>query len=469
MLEHKQKQKLVQKLSPQQIQLMKLIQLPSLDLEKRIREEIEENPALEQNEPKNENEDIDVDKILEYSNDNTLGYNAGKRKTSVEDVLLYADYNDEKSGFEVLIDQLNFIELNETERKVAEYIIGNLDEAGYFLEDINASIDNLLFNFNIDIDKVLFEKVLKKIQLLEPKGIAATSLKNCMLTQLKSKNKTPIIKLAIDIISKEFELYVKKHYTQIIKKLDIKEEDFLEANSKIIKLNPKPGKALNYRNVKNQYVTVDFIVTKKDDELLIDMPKATNINLSINNEYKNILETYKETKNKTKTQRNAASFIKQKLDSAVWFIDAIKQRQNTLYKTMKGIMEYQKEYFMADGDIKKLKPMILKDISKHIQMDESTISRVVNNKYVKTDFGIYILKYFFSESLKNTDGEDISTKTIKKILQELIIEENKTKPLSDKTLSDLLLKKGYKVARRTVAKYREQLKIPISRLRKEIK
>ena len=470
MLKQKQKQKLTHKLSPQQIQLMKLIQLPDIELETRIKNELQENPTLEEeqkeeNPPENELEK-DFEKILK---DSTEYSSSSSSRLRADDLLRYADYNDDKTLYERLKDQIQFLSLTDSEQTVAEYIIGNLDDSGYFSEDIQSAIDNLLFSFNVEITQKVFEAVLEKVKKLEPVGIASRSLHECLLAQLNEKKKGIVTRTAIEIVTKYFEEFTKKHYPSLAKKLGVTNEELEGALASIHKLNPKPGKTLENQRKRTQYVTADFIITRKGDDFEVSMPKSRVPELTINREYKNMLEGYVEQKGQqTKQQKSTATFIRQKLNSALWFIDAIKQRQETLLKTIKGILEYQKEYFLSEGDAQFLKPMILKNIADLVSLDQSTISRVVNSKYVQTDFGFFKLKHFFSESLTTEAGEEVSSKAIKQILSDLIANETKAKPYSDLAISKKLKENGYLVARRTVAKYREQMNIPVSRLRKEV-
>ena len=484
MLKQSLQQKLLQKLSPQQIQLMKLLQVPTIALEQRIKEELESNPALE--------EGLDVEKDIDHEDHQDDGYNdENKRedfdlseyisddevpsyKTSIRN--LGADEDEKsmplsmgKSFHEALNAQLGLLKLSEQEKVVAEHLIGNLDDAGYLRRDVLSIMDDLAFYQNITTTEKELGKLLLSIQNMEPAGIGARDLKECLLIQIKRKNRSDLnVYLAEKIIDETFDEFTKKHYKKIIKKFEITEEELRLALDEILKLNPKPGGSMNETQRISQAVVPDFHLTIEDGKLNLTLNSRNAPDLKVSREYKNLLKGYQaQKKEATKAQKDAVLFVKQKLDSAKWFIDAIKQRQNTLLKTMQTITDLQYEYFIS-GDETKIKPMILKDIADKIDMDISTVSRVANSKYVQTPYGTFLLKTFFSESMQNSDGEEVSTREIKRILQDTIGVEDKRKPLTDEKLAEVLKQKGYPIARRTVAKYREQLSIPVGRLRKEI-
>ena len=467
------KLKLSQKLSPQQIQLMKLIQLPTLDFEQKIQREIEENPALEENKSLTDNEngdeysesdEINIDDYLNY--DDTPSYKLNSRNTSnSEDKNI--PYSATISFTEYLLSQLKPISMDEKMMKVAEFLVGSIDESGYIRLTIDEIIDDLAFTQNLIVNEEEINNVLEIIHEFDPAGVGAMSLQDCLIIQLKRKEKTEMNQLAVEIIENSFEQFSKKHYEKLINKYSIKQEDLKEVIKLISKLNPKPGGSFSGNSKIIEQVIPDFKISIENNELTLDLNYRNSPMLSISKDYNEMLKGYKLEKNKTKSQKQAVQFIKQKLDSAKWFIDAVKQRQQTLLITMQAIMDYQEDFFLT-GDEKNIKPMILKDIANKIDMDISTVSRVANSKYVDTPYGTKLLKEFFSESMKTTSGEEISTIEIKKILEKIIDDENKKKPLTDEKLVSLLKEKGYKIARRTVAKYREQLNIPVARLRKEI-
>ena len=468
------KLKLSQKLSPQQIQLMKLIQLPTLDFEQKIQREIEENPALEQGQSSNEDsqnenqddysDDINIDDYLNYDDIPSYKLNSSNRDKSEEKNIPFA------SGIsftQYLISQLKPINLSEKKMKIAEFLVGSIDSSGYIRLNIDEIIDDLAFTQNLFVDEIELKEVLKVVQELDPPGVGALSLQECLIIQLKKKNKTENILLAIDIIENSFDQFSKKHFEKLINKYSISENQLKDVISLISKLNPKPGGAYSGGGKPIEQIVPDFKITIENNELNLKLNFRNSPVLNISSDYNEMLKGYKLQKKKTKSQKEAIQFIKQKLDSAKWFIDAVKQRQQTLSITMQAIMNYQREYFLT-GDEKNIKPMILKDIANEIEMDISTVSRVANSKYVDTPYGTKLLKEFFSESMRTTSGEEISTIEIKKILEGVILNENKRKPETDEKLVQILNEKGYKIARRTVAKYREQLNIPVARLRKEI-
>lgn len=486
MLNQKLQQKLLQKLSPQQIMLMKLLQIPSVNLEERIKEEIEANPVLEEGEETPEFEDQDFSQQEEerdsterdndefdledyLSDDDIPDYKLYANNTSADDEQKEIPYASGKTFHENLLQQLGMRILTEEEKIVAETIIGNLDDAGYLQREPEALSDDILFTRNIAVTTEDILRILKIIQELDPAGVGARTLQECLLIQLKRNEIiTPAVDLAIDIIYKYFTDFTKKHFEKIQRKADVSEAELKAAVDEILKLNPKPGNSMNETVKVNHYVTPDFMVSIRDEKLELQLNSKNAPDLRISRAYQEMLKGYAANpKHQSKDQKNAVLFIKQKIDSAKWFIDAIQQRHNTLFTTMSAIMEYQKEYFLT-GDETKLRPMILKDIADIVHLDISTISRVANSKYVQTPYGTFLLKSFFSESMQNDSGEEVSTREIKTILQESIDQEDKSKPYTDDYLVKVLKEKGYNIARRTVAKYREQLSIPVARLRKEL-
>ncbi|MBU3026270.1 RNA polymerase factor sigma-54 [Zobellia galactanivorans] len=478
--------KLSQKLSPQQIQLMKLIQLPTQAFEQRLKQELEENPALEGG--KEESDSIDDEFADTYENDETDSEIISTEDINIDDYLSddeIPDYRTKANNYsaddeeknvpyaagtsfnQYLLSQMNTVYLSDDEWSIAEFLVGSVDESGYIRRPLSDITDDLAFTQNIYTDEETVERVLKIVQKLDPPGVAARSLEECLIIQLKRKESSPSIELAITILEKSFEQFTKKHYKKLIQKYNISEEQLREAISEIEKLNPKPGGSYSGNNRMVEHVVPDFSIRIVDGELELSLNGRNAPELHVSREYSNMLKGYKDAKKKSKSQKDTVMFIKQKLDAAKWFIDAIRQRQQTLFITMNAIMQYQSEYFLT-GDERNLRPMILKDIADEIEMDVSTVSRVANSKYVDTPYGTKLIKEFFSESMKNDQGEDVSTKEIKKILETVIGEESKKKPLTDDKLAALLKEKGYPIARRTVAKYREQLDIPVARLRKQI-
>ena len=473
MLNQKLQLKLSQKLSPQQIQLMKLIQLTTAELEQKIKNEIEENPAIElgkeaaeddSNEFESNNEEGDVN-IDDYLSDEPEDFNQNYYSNQEEST----NYQTKSSlSFHQFLDnQSKNLILKDSEKPICEFLIGSIDESGYLRREIDDIIDDLAFTQNIVATKHDILSILEKIQDLDPAGVGARSLKECLLIQLKKKNsfKKSVLN-SIKILENEFEIFSKKKFSKLSEKLNLSQEELKDAIDEISRLNPKPGGSIT-SEFSNNTIVPDFILTIEDGNFIVELNKRNSPELRLSNSYKNILEGYKNDPKKTKSQNQAMQFLKQKLDSAKWFIEAIEQRHQTLFQTVNAIVNFQKEYFSTGEEIK-LKPMILKDIAEIINMDISTISRVANSKYIETPYGIKLLKSYFSEGMKNKEGEEISTIEIKKILKEIISEEDKNKPLSDIELSNKLSDKGYKVARRTVSKYREQLDISVARLRKEI-
>lgn len=490
MLKQQLQLKLTQKLSPQQIQLMKLVQLSTLELEQRVKQELEENPALEssseedvydkdefEDEFNNSEEDYDDREIIEadainvdeYLSDDEIPEYRLQANNYNEDDEYEMPYKEEISFHQYLIDQLNTFRLDERQREIAEFLVGSINDNGYIRREMSDIADDLAFTQNIYTDAKEVEKILQNVIFeLEPAGIGARNLQECLIVQLERKNSSRSINIAIAILKESFDLFSKKHFEKLIQKHLITPEELREAIREIEKLNPKPGSSYSEGQKYVEQIIPDFTIRIIDGELELSLNGRNAPELHISKEYTSMLETYKDSKNKDKQgQKEAVLFIKQKLDAAKWFIDAIKQRQNTLYVTMHAIMQRQKEYFLT-GDEMKLKPLILKDIAEMVDMDISTISRVANSKYVSTPYGTKPVKDFFSESMKNDEGEDISTKEIKQILQSVINNEDKNKPYPDDELAQILKEKGYPIARRTIAKYREQLEIPVARLRKEL-
>jgi len=480
--------KLAQKLSPQQIQLMKLIQLPTQAFEQRLKQEIEENPALEtgkettdefdsnydefdnSNDDFNDNEsigsdDINVDEYL--SDDEVPDYRTQANNYSSDDEDRDIPYASGISFTQYLLTQLNTFPLTEEEYDIAEFLVGSVDESGYIRRSMADIVDDLAFTQNTFTTEKNVEKILHIVHQLDPAGVGARNLQECLSIQLHRKEKKPDVELAIDIIDKAFDQFTKKHYKKLLQKFDVTELQLKDAIDQIEHLNPKPGGSYAGNSKIVEHVVPDFTIRINDGELELTLNGRNAPELHISREYNNMLKGYKEAVDKSRSQKDAVMFIKQKLDAAKWFIEAVKQRQQTLFVTMSSIMHYQKEYFLS-GDERKLRPMILKDIADEINMDVSTVSRVANSKYVDTPYGTKLIKELFSESMVNDQGEEVSTREIKKILETVIEDENKRRPLTDEKLAAILLEKGYPIARRTVAKYREQLDIPVARLRKKI-
>ncbi|MBT4775985.1 MAG: RNA polymerase factor sigma-54 [Crocinitomicaceae bacterium] len=484
MLKQRLQHKLLQKLSPQQIQLMKLLQVPTVELEQRIKEEIEENPALEEgmeqddsqseleNDDKFEGDDAESRDAEEFDINDYLDDDIPSYKTQISNK--GAD-TDEKavplSGGqtfqELLEEQIGLRIRDEKELIIAKTIIGNLDDGGYLRREVIHLVDDLAFSQNVVCEEEDVLEILKQVQNLDPAGVGARDLKECLLIQLRRKEHMTIEqKTAEVVLDKFFDEFSKKHYTKIVKKLDIEPEDLKDAVQEIVKLNPKPGNSMRATSRSIHQIIPDFIIRENEGELSLSLNSRNAPQLKVSRGYNEMLETYASSQ-KTKKDKEAIMFVKQKIDSAKWFIDAIKQRQQTLLVTMEAIMSYQNDFFLT-GDETTLKPMILKDIAEIVGLDISTISRVANSKHAQTPYGTYLLKYFFSESLSTDSGEEVSTREVKKILQDAIDGEIKKKPLTDEKLATLLKEKGYNIARRTVAKYREQLNIPVARLRKEL-
>jgi len=489
MLKHSLQFKLSQKLSPQQIQLMKLIQLPTQAFEQRLQEELVENPALEESSKEDNYEaddyevntndddyddydndhidaqDINIDEYL--SNDETPDY---KYQTNN-----YSDDDDDKSlpfaapvsFHQDLINQLNTFILSDDERDIAEFLVGSIDDMGYIRRTTQDIVDDMAFTQGIYTDEATVERILHLVQDLEPAGVGARDLQECLLLQLKHKTPSDSINLAIQVIEQQFDAFSKKHYDKLLQKFDVSQQQLRKAIDEIEKLNPKPGGSFDGNQKMVEHIVPDFTIRIVDGELELLLNGRNAPELHVSKDYQEMLQSYKDTSEKSSSQKDAVQFIKQKLDSAKWFIDAIKQRQETLYVTMNAIMFYQQEYFL-EGEETKLRPMILKDIADMVGLDISTVSRVANSKYVDTPYGTKLIKEFFSESMTNDQGEEVSTIEIKNILQQVISEEDKKKPLPDDQLAEILKERGYPIARRTIAKYREQLDIPVARLRKKI-
>jgi len=489
-------QKLLQKLSPQQIQLMKLLQIPTANLEERIKEELEENPALEVNNDEHEDglgedmqdefasgseedeydvdgsedeyENLDISDYVSDSDDDVADYKLRDDNYPELDDKKTMPFKIESSFHETLLDQLGMLSLEEKSFKIAEHIVGSIDDDGYLRRDLSSICDDLAFRQNIITDEDHIEAIIKKIQLFDPPGICARDLQECLLLQLhRQQGDGRDVHLAIQVLDKYFEEFTKKHYEKIQRGLNLNDEDLKQVINTIIRLNPKPGGNVGEINKAESYIVPDFFILNNAGKLELTLNAKNAPDLHISEGYRDMLKEYDKGAKKDKRQKEAVLFIKQKIDSAKWFIDMIKQRQHTLLSTMDAIMNYQKDFFLT-GDETTLKPMILKDIAEITGLDISTVSRVANSKFVQTEFGTYRLKFFFSESLSTDSGEEVSTREVKKILSNLIEGEDKHKPLSDERLTELLQEKGYNIARRTVAKYREQLNIPVARLRKEL-
>ncbi|MBK7432898.1 MAG: RNA polymerase factor sigma-54 [Chitinophagaceae bacterium] len=487
-------QKQLQKLSPQQIQLMKLLQVPTAILEERIKEEMEENPALELDEEGHEDE-YDESKD-EFKEDETEDFEADGSEDEYENIDIseyvsegdddvgdyklrdenYPEIDDSRviphkveTGFnELMMEQLGQLNLDEHQQQVAEQIIGNLDDDGYLRRDISSIVDDMAFRQNIITSEQEIGQLVLQIQQFDPPGICARNLQECLLLQLERKSDEGAhVEMAIKVMEKYFDEFTKKHYEKIQRGLNLSDDQLKEVINQIIKLNPKPGGTIGETGKNENYVVPDFFIFNNAGKLELTLNSKNAPDLRISEGYRDMLKEYDRGSKKDKRQKEAVLFIKQKIDAAKWFIDAIKQRQNTLLNTMEAIMNYQREFFVT-GDETTLRPMILKYIAEATNLDISTVSRVANSKFVQTEFGTYRLKFFFSESLQTDSGEEVSTREVKKILSDLIEAESKKHPLSDERLTELLQEKGYNIARRTVAKYREQLNVPVARLRKEL-
>jgi RNA polymerase sigma-54 factor len=486
MLKQRLQQKLLQKLSPQQIQMIKLLEVPTLQIEQRIKNELEENPALEEgaeedeipseteedqfeeNDKDKDQEEFTIDDYIEE--DEIPDYRLQEKNYSKDDdKRTEIPFSVGFSFHEHLESQLGLRDLTEKQKILGEYILGNIDEDGYLRRELSNIVDDLAFLQNVETTEIELEEVLMIIQDLEPAGVGARTLRECLLLQIdKRDNSLPSTMIAHSILDSYFEEFTKRHYDKIISKLDITEDELKGAIDEILRLNPKPGGVYSDPfNKTSQPIIPDFILELSEDGFDLHLNSKNLPELRLSAAYSEMLHSYSKDKSQKKEMKDAVLFVKQKIDSARWFIDAIKQRQNTLLLTMNAILEYQQEYFI-DGDETKLKPMILKDVAEMTGLDISTVSRVANSKFIQTHFGIFPLKFFFSEGLQTDSGEEVSTREIKRILQDCIENEQKRKPLTDESLTDILQEKGYQIARRTVAKYREQLNIPVARLRREI-
>lgn len=490
MLKQQLQQKLQQRLSPLQIQQIRLLELTEIELEERVKQELVDNPALEEG-----SDDSPVGELAELPESDTDVDEYGQPLESAEEMSL-ADYRTEddipdyrleadnfsrddkhddipfvsaSSFHDFLESQLGERSMNETDRKIAEYIIGNIDENGYLQRPLAAISDDLLFQAGVDVGQDRLEEILQVIQDFEPAGVAASSLRECLLLQLERREGTPANLLAYKIIDESFDAFTKKHYDKLLKLYGVDESLMKDAIREITSLNPKPGSLWNNTyEVASQHVIPDFFVDSQDGELTVEMNNGNLPVLRVSREYREMLDDYNGNKrNQTRERKDALSFVKQKIDAAQWFVSAVKQRQQTLMSVMQAIVELQRDFFLT-GDEGRLRPMVLRDVAERSGYDISTVSRASNSKYVQTNFGFYPLKYFFSESVQNDSGEEISTREVKQILQQLIDAEDKRKPLPDDRLCELLQERGYVIARRTIAKYREQLSIPVARLRKEI-
>ncbi len=489
-------QKLLQKLSPQQIQLMKLLQVPTANLEERIKEELEANPALEVDEEAHKDEDpyadefsdnteetdnyeeqdgstedydnIDVTEYLHDDDGEIAEYKTREDNYSDDDDNRQLPIKNEASFYDLMVSQLGLLALTDQQKRIAEHIIGSIDEDGYLRRDTPALVDDLAFRQNIETSVEEVDDIIAKIQQFDPPGVGARDLPECLLLQLRRlKAEGKDVDIAITAIEKYFDEFTKKHYEKIQRGLGLEDGELKEVMQQIIRLNPKPGGNIGSVNKAESYVVPDFFILNNNGKLELTLNSRNAPELRISEGYKDMMKEYSRGTKKDKQQKEAVLFIKQKIDAAKWFIDAIKQRQHTLLDTMGAIMSHQEDFFLT-GDETSLRPMILKDIAEKTHLDISTVSRVANSKFVQTEFGTYRLKFFFSESLSTDSGEEVSTREVKKILSDMIESESKKHPLSDEKLTELLQDKGYNIARRTVAKYREQLNIPVARLRKEL-
>ena len=462
--------KQTQKLSPLQIQTIKLIELPTQELEQRIRKELEENPVLDENTSNDRDEEEDGPRevsLSDYKEDDSIpSYKLRVNNYGKDERPQYNTFSVKESFTQSLMDQLGFRNLTEHQHAVAAFIIGSLDDDGYLRRSIESLVDDLAFRAGIETDEKEVTDMLKIIQEFDPAGVGARDLRECLLLQIRTLKQTPEVINATKILTDYFTEFTNKHFQKIIARMGITEEEMKAAMAKILKLNPSPGGQIDDSyNDQAQQIVPDFVLTLENGDLKLTMPRFSIPELRVNKKYADILMEAANSSEREK--KEAATFVKKKLDSAKWFVEAIKQRHNTLESTMKAIIDYQHDYFM-DGDESHLKPMVLKDIAERTGFDISTISRVVNSKYIETHFGIYSLKYFFSEGLENQEGEEVSTRELKKALQECVDNEDKHHPLTDDQLVSVMSSKGYKVARRTIAKYRDQLNIPKARLRKEL-
>ncbi len=464
-------QKMQQGLSPLQIQTIKLLELTTLELEQRIKKELEENPVLDEASNSEDSEDgtaKDVS-LSDYNpqDDSTPAYRMYVNNQGKDLKPEYNVFSVKESFHQSLEMQLGYSDLNGEDRAIAKFIIGSIDDDGYLRRDLLSLTDDIAFRLNIETTEEHVEAILKKIQEFEPVGVGARDLRECLLLQLQAKESTPSRDIAVNILTDFFDEFSKKHYDKIMTRLMIDKDELKDAMDEIVHLNPRPGGQIDDSYVEQaQQIIPDFVLDNKDGEFILSMPKFSVPELKVNKRYADILMN-SATSSSGKAKKEAVSFVKQKLDSAKWFVEAIKQRQNTLENTMRAILDFQRDFFLY-GDETRLKPMVLKNIAEKTGLDISTVSRVVSSKYIQTNFGVYSLKYFFSEGLKTDSGNEVSTREIKKVLSEIIEAEDKSSPLTDEELVTSLAEKGYPVARRTIAKYREQLNIPIARMRKEI-
>lgn len=487
MLKQTLQQKLLQKLSPQQIQFIKLLQVPTVSLDARIKEELEENPALEDGSLTNMTEPTEEYPDKDPEEDFSMEDGGVDEEFSVDEYIQEDDYRDygggydqdddegkkempiaiQNSFFENLQDQLDLLALSDKDYLIGQQIIGSLDDDGYLRRPVLSLIDDMAFSQNLLTEEHEVEEILKLVQGFDPPGIGARNLQECLAIQLKKKDQNnPMVQQATMVVDNYLDEFTKKHYEKIEKQLGVDSEELREIVGEILKLNPKPGDSGAVAGKQLQIIP-DFHISNNDGVLHLTLNGRNAPELRVSRSYQEMFQHYEKAEKADKKMREAVQFVKQKLDSAKWFIDAIKQRQQTLLKTMNAIMEYQYDYFLT-GDDRMLRPMILKDIADRIEMDISTVSRVANSKYVQTEFGTFLLKSFFSEAIQTESGEEVSNKEVKKILEECIANEDKRKPLADEKLTEILKEKGYSIARRTVAKYREAMNIPVARLRKEL-
>ncbi|NNC94841.1 MAG: RNA polymerase factor sigma-54 [Chitinophagales bacterium] len=490
MLKQNLKQKQLQKLSPQQIQLMKLLQVPTATLDQRIQEEMETNPALEEGQDEIERKDDDINTeteeteekeesedelyepdidLSEYFDDDEPSYKTRSNNYSSDEEHKSIPIPVVATFQEHLGKQLGMLDLDDRETIIAEQIVGSIDDDGYLRRELIAISDDLAFAQNLTVEEEEIAEILTKVQEFDPAGVGARDLRECLLLQLE-RDQNPedeYVQLAVLILDKYFDAFAKKHYRKLVESLEISEDQLKEALEEILKLNPKPGSAYTTPVKAQKYIVPDFTIRNEEGELILTLNSRNAPELRVSDSFREMLTSYNRSETKSKKEKETILFIKRKIDSAKWFIDAIKQRQETMIKTMNAILEHQYKFF-STGDETKMKPMILKDIALKTNLDISTVSRVANSKYVQTEFGTFLLKYFFSESLSTDSGEEVSTREVKKILSEIIEGENKRKPFSDQKLTEKLKEKGYNIARRTVAKYRELLNIPVARLRKEL-
>jgi RNA polymerase sigma-54 factor len=504
MLDQRLQQKLGLKFSPQQIQLMKLLQVPTANLEQRIKEELESNPALEEGESDDDqivmpDETPTDEPTVEEPMESEAEQEAKEEELKVDDEMDMSDYYDEddegvadyktkdsseyqdpddenkhvpvattSSFHEYLETQLSMLDIDDRQEQIAMHLIGSLDDDGYLRRELDAILDDLSFRQGIQCSEQELKVVLTQVQKLDPPGVGARNLEECLLIQLKRKEEPTIYtEIAIRVVEKYFDLFAKKHYDKLERAFDIDSDKLKKVVDEITRLNPKPGSAFSGGGGEQYVIIPDFILSNNAGELTVSLNSANAPELRISNHFKEMITDYKKSKQKSKQQKDAMLFIKQKIDSAKWFIDAIQSRYNTMMLTMQAILELQYDY-LATGDETRMKPMILKDVAERTGLDISTISRVANSKYLQTEFGTISLKFFFNEALTNDAGEEVSTREVKKILSDLIGMESKRKPISDQKLTEVLNQRGYNIARRTVAKYREQLNIPVARLRKEL-